>query len=203
MSVYATCRPGWARRTVAQFRGWEPITALQLEYSLLERTAEGELLPMAEAMGIGVLPWSPLRGGLLSGKYSHGAHAPADSRRASHMGGPSERDWPVIDAVARIATEAGAGAAQVALAWVRSRAGVASTLVGARTAGQLRANLASLDTDLSAEQLAALDEASAPSLNFPAAINAEYGPMLGFGGASVDGVELPTWPMLLASPARY
>lgn len=86
---------------------------------------------------------------------------------------------------------------------MRSRAAVTSTLIGARTIEQLRSNLASLDLTLTTEQLAALDEPSTPSLAFPAPNNARLGPMLGFGGATVDGVEFPVWPMLLASSTRY
>ena len=119
------------------------------------------------------------------------------------MAGPTERDWGVIDAVARVAAELGAGSAEVALAWVHSRPAVTSTLIGARTPQQLRANLASLEITLTPSQLAALDEPSTPSLDFPAAINAGLGPVLGFGGATVDGVELPVWPLLLTSSARY
>jgi aryl-alcohol dehydrogenase-like predicted oxidoreductase len=198
--------PAWVAaqaQTIAHFRGWAPITALQLEYSLLERTSEGELLPMAEALGMGVLPWSPLRGGQLTGKYVRDGGAPTDSLRPARDGGPTDRDWVVIDAVARIAAEIGVGSAEVALAWVRSRSAVTSTLIGARTIDQLRANLASLDVTLAPEQLAALDEPSMPSLDFPAPIHVQLGPILGFGGATVDGVELPAWPALLASSARY
>jgi diketogulonate reductase-like aldo/keto reductase len=119
------------------------------------------------------------------------------------MGGPAERDWVVIEAVARVAAEIGVGSAEVGLAWVRSRPTVTSTLIGARTVEQLRANLASLEITLTPGQLAALDEPSTPSLDFPAAITAGPGPMLGFGGTTVDGVELPVWPMLLTSSARY
>jgi aryl-alcohol dehydrogenase-like predicted oxidoreductase len=197
--------PAWVAaeaQTITRFRGWTPVTALQLEYSLLERTAEGELLPMAEALGIGVLPWSPLRGGQLSGKYTRNHGAPADSRR-SRLGEPGERDWDVIDAVARVAVELGVGSAEVALAWVRSHPAVNSTLIGARTIEQLRSNLASLEITLAPEQVAALNEPSTPSLNFPAAITAAITPMFGFGGATVDGVELPVWPQLLTSSARY
>jgi aryl-alcohol dehydrogenase-like predicted oxidoreductase len=198
--------PAWVAaqaQTTAQFRGWAPITALQLEYSLLERTPEGELLPMAQALGMGVLPWSPLRSGQLSGKYVRNNGTPADSRRADLIDGPTERDWDVIEAVARVAAELGVGSAEVALAWVRSRPGVTSTLVGARTPEQLRSNLASLEVTLAPEQLAALERLSAPSLDFPAPLHAGLGPMLGFGGTTVDGVELPVWPALLESAARY
>jgi aryl-alcohol dehydrogenase-like predicted oxidoreductase len=198
--------PAWVAaqaQTIAGFRGWAPVTALQLEHSLLERTAEGELLPMAAALGIGVLPWSPLRGGRLSGKYARDGAAPTDSGRAALGGGPTEAEWPVVEAVARVAEETGASSAAVALAWVRGRPGISSTLIGARTLAQLRANVASLEVELTAGQRAALDEASAPALDFPAAINAGPGPMLGFGGSTIDGVTLPTWPMLLTSAARY
>lgn len=197
--------PAWVAsqsQTIAHFRGWAPLTALQLEYSLLERTSEGELLPMAAALGIGVLPWSPLRGGQLSGKYARDGGA-ATGSRAALTGGPAERDWPVIEAVARVAGELGVSSAAVALAWVRGRPGIGSTLIGARTLEQLRANVSSLDVTLAPEQLAALDEISAPSLDFPAAVNAGPGPVLGFGGTTVDGVELPVWPLLLTSSTRY
>jgi aryl-alcohol dehydrogenase-like predicted oxidoreductase len=197
--------PAWAAaeaQTIARFRGWTPVTALQLEYSLLERTPEGELLPMAEALGMGVLPWSPLRGGQLSGKYTRDNRAPADSRR-SQLGEPAKRDWDVIDAVARVAVELGVSSAEVALAWVRSRPAVTSTLIGARTIEQLQSNLASLEITLAPEQLTALNKLSTPSLNFPAAITTEVTPTFGFGGATVDGVELPVWPQLLTNPTRY
>jgi aryl-alcohol dehydrogenase-like predicted oxidoreductase len=197
--------PAWVAaqaQTVARFRGWAPVTALQLEYSLLERTPEGELLPMAEALDIGVLPWSPLRGGQLSGKYTRNNGAPADSQRSSYAE-PAERDWDVIEAVARVAAELDVSSAKVALAWVRSRPAVTSTLIGARTIEQLRSNLGSLEITLAPEQLAALNEPSKPSLDFPAAIAAEITPVFGFGGATVDGVELPVWPQLLTSSARY
>ncbi len=199
--------PAWVAaqaQTIAHFRGWAPITALQLEYSLLERTPEGDLLPMAEALGIGVLPWGPLRGGRLSGKYARNNGAPADSRSATGRHAElTERDWDVIDAVARAAAELAVSSAEVALAWVRSRPAVTSTLIGARTIEQLRSNLASLEITLTPEQLAALNEPSMPSLGFPAAIIAEITPAFGFGGATVDGVELPVWPQLLTNSARY
>ena len=165
--------PAWVAaqaQTVARFRGWAPVTALQLEYSLLERTPEGELLPMAEALDLGVLPWSPLRGGQLSGKYTRNNGTPTDSRRGRYAE-PIERDWDVIEAVSRVAAELGVGSAEVALAWVRSRPAVTSTLIGARTIEQLRSNLASLEITLAPDQLTALDEPSTPSLDFPAGIN--------------------------------
>jgi aryl-alcohol dehydrogenase-like predicted oxidoreductase len=198
--------PAWVSAqadTIAHFRGWTPITALQLEYSLLERTAEGELLPMAQELGIGVLPWSPLRGGQLSGKYVRDNGTPADTQRGDLIEGPTEHDWDVIEAVAQVAGELGVSSAEVALAWVRGRPAITSTLIGARTLEQLRSNLASLDVTLSPDQLATLEEPSTASLDFPAPYHAGLGPILGFGGTTVDGVELPTWPALLESSARY
>jgi aryl-alcohol dehydrogenase-like predicted oxidoreductase len=198
--------PAWVTaqgQTIAHFRGWAPLTALQFEYSLLERTPEGELIPMAEALGLGVLPWSPLRGGLLSGTYVRNGGTPADSLRSGRLNRPTQRDWEVIDAVAQVADAIGLSSAEVALAWVRNRPAVSSTLIGARTLEQLRVNLASLEITLTPEQLTTLDEPSTPTLGFPAAVTAGSGPMLGFGGTTVDGVELPVWPMLLSSSARY
>jgi aryl-alcohol dehydrogenase-like predicted oxidoreductase len=198
--------PAWVAaqaQTIASFRGWAPVTGLQLEYSLLERTPEGELLPMAADLGIGVLPWSPLRGGQLSGKYVRNNGTPADTRRVGLVDGPADRDWDVIETVARVAAELDVGSAEVALAWVRSRPAVTSTLIGARTIEQLRSNLASLELTLAPEHLAALNEPSTPSLNFPADVIAEMSPTFGFGGATVDGVDLPVWPQLLTNSARY
>jgi aryl-alcohol dehydrogenase-like predicted oxidoreductase len=157
---------------------------------------------MAQALGIGVLPWSPLRSGQLSGKYVRDNGTPADSRRSALIDGPTEQGWDVIEAVARVAAELGVSSAEVALAWVRGRPTINSTLIGARTLEQLRSNLASLQVTLAPEQLAALEQPSAPSLDFPARLHTGLGPMLGLGGTTVDGVEQPTWPALLESSAR-
>jgi len=154
-------------QTIAQFRGSAPITALQLEYSLLERTPEGELLPMDAALGLGAMPWSPLRGGQLSGKYVRDGATPVDSPRAGHIAGPSEREWVVIDMVAR---------------------GLRSSAASAPRRSRWRWYAA---------------DPSTPSLDFPAAITAGPGPMLGFGGATVDGVTLPVWPSLRHNATRY
>jgi Aldo/keto reductase family len=113
-----------------------------------------------------------------------------------------DRGGNVVD-TANIYTNGHSEKIIVALAWVRSRPAITSTLIGARTIEQLRSNLASLELALTPEQLAALDEPSAPSLDFPAPNNARLGPLLGFGGTTVDGVQLPVWPALLQSSARY
>jgi aryl-alcohol dehydrogenase-like predicted oxidoreductase len=188
--------PAWVAaqaQTIAGFRGWAPITALQLEYSLLERTSEGELLPMAQALGVGVMPWSPLRGGKLAGKYTRaGGEGGRAAMMAALHGQPDEREWSIIDAVAQVATELGVSSAEVALAWIRGRPGISSTLIGARTLEQLHANLASLDVTLAAEERAALDEVSAPTLDFPARVTDMSG-AFAFGGMTVDGTAYPAF----------
>jgi aryl-alcohol dehydrogenase-like predicted oxidoreductase len=85
---------------MAHFRGWSPVIALQLEYLPLERTVEGELIPMAQSLGIGVMPWSPLKNGFLSGKYTRDNAGSVDSARSARVGLPSEADYIVIDATA-------------------------------------------------------------------------------------------------------
>jgi aryl-alcohol dehydrogenase-like predicted oxidoreductase len=195
--------PAWATAeaaTIARLRGWTPIIALQLEYSLLERTAEGELIPMARAMGMGVMPWSPLRGGFLSGKYSSSNTTSVDTTRAQV---PSEADLVVIDALNAVAEEVGATSAQVALAWVMGCPGITSTVIGARRMDQFENNLGALEVTLSAAQRATLDEVSAPKLNFPAENNRLLAPSLQFAGATVDGRPSAVSPLLRAATTRY
>jgi aryl-alcohol dehydrogenase-like predicted oxidoreductase len=193
--------PAWKTaeaQTIAHFRGWAPIIALQLEYSLLERTSEGELFPMAQGMGMGVMPWSPLKSGFLSGKFRRGGGGDVDTRRTGMVGVPSEADYDIIEAVANVASELGVSSASVALTWVRSRAGVSSTLIGARRVDQLKANLDSLDVVLSAGQMKKLDDVSKPKLNFPAENNETLAPMLAFPGLTVDGCTVPSMARLSA-----
>jgi aryl-alcohol dehydrogenase-like predicted oxidoreductase len=154
----------------AIFRSWAPLVALQIEYSLLERTVEADLMPMAREMGLGVTPWSPLKGGVLTGKYTRQNVATAEPGRGqwvkNHL---NDRAFDVIDAITRTARECGPKVtpAQVALAWVQSRPGVASSIIGARTLAQLEDNLAALEVTLDADQLAQLDAASKVPLPFP------------------------------------
>lgn len=159
---------------MADMRGWTPLTAIQLEYSLVERTPERELLPMARSLDLAVVPWSPLGGGILSGKYTAngaggGTAAVAGNDRLSVGSIPPER-LRVAEAVAQVAAELGVSSPQVALAWLRqqsARWGVIVPLIGCRTTAQLKNNLASLDVVLSQEQVERLDEASAVDLGFP------------------------------------
>lgn len=198
--------PAWKAaeaQLVAGFRGWTPAVGLQAEYSLLERTAEGELVPMAAEHGLGVLPWSPLRSGFLSGKFSRRRTGTVDTLRTPLVGTPSEADQRVIDVLDEVAEEAGVSPAAAALAWVAARPGVTSVLVGARRPAQLRDNLDAVDVRLTAGQTARLDQVSEPRLNFPAENNRQLAPSLAFAGATVDGRRTAVSPLLGGSDARY
>jgi len=198
--------PAWATAeaaTIARFRGWAPIIALQLEYNLLERTSEGELIPMAQAMGMGVMPWGPLRSGFLSGKYSSTADGPADTARAGFAGLPTPTQYQVIDLVNDIAAETGTSAAAVALAWVQAQPGVTSTVIGARRMDQFEANLTALDLTLDPAHAARLAAASAPHLNFPAENNGAMARIARNGGTTVDGVPTPAPPRLFQGTRMY
>jgi aryl-alcohol dehydrogenase-like predicted oxidoreductase len=184
---------------VARFRGWSPVIGMQVEYSLLERTPEGELLPMAAERGIGVLPWGPLRGGLLSGKFSR-RQTENDSKRAWVRA--TEADHAVLDVVDEVAAETGASPAAVALSWVQHRPAITSTLIGARRLDQLKSNLDAIDVRLSEAQVTRLDEVSAPKLNFPSENNRFLAPGLAFAGATVDGVTTSVHPALQKSADR-
>ena len=166
---------GWQTAQAATWQralsGRTPVVASQVEYSLLQRGVEREVVPAASALGLGLLAWSPLGRGVLTGKYRTGT--PADSRAASphftsfvqpYLG---EQSRQVVEAVVTAATGLGVAPLEVALAWVRDRPGVTSAVVGARTAAQLRGSLAAEDVDLPDEITQALDEVSAPLLSYP------------------------------------
>jgi aryl-alcohol dehydrogenase-like predicted oxidoreductase len=190
--------PAWKTaqaQAIAGFRGWAPLVGLQIEYSLLERTVEGELLPMARELGLGVTPWSPLKSGILSGKYTRekaGTVKPA--RGAWVEANLNDRTYGVIDVLARVAREAGTTPARAALAWVCGRPGVTSPILGARTPEQLDDNLGALEVRLAPAQVAALDEVSRPTLDFPAAF-LEQAPTFMHGGLTVNGTAAPPWPL--------
>jgi len=170
--------PAWwiaQANTLAHLRGWSPFVGLQIEYSLIERTVERELIPMAKALNIGVTAWSPLAGGVLTGKY-HGhegpSASPSEQGRMSHdmtKGFLPERPQVdrIVAAVKSVADETGRSMAQVALAWLRYGAVPIIPIIGARKLSQLQDNLASLDLALSKDQLKTLDEASRIELGFP------------------------------------
>jgi aryl-alcohol dehydrogenase-like predicted oxidoreductase len=197
--------PAWVTaqaQTTAHLRGWTPLIALQVEYSLLARTVEGELAPFALDQGIALTPWSPLKNGFLSGKYRRGADT-ADSARAAYVGGPSDAEFAVIDVVAAIADDLGTTSAAVSLAWLRARPGTVVPIVGARRLEHLTGNLAALEIVLSAAQLARLDDVSAPTLDYPAPMHGAQRAMLQFAGTTVDGEPSTVYPPLLQSDVRY
>ena len=197
--------PAWVTataQTTALLRGWSPVIALQVEYSLLARTVEGELAPFALDQGMALVPWSPLKNGFLSGKYRRGAQV-ADSARAAHVGGPGEDQFTVIDAVAEIAAELGTTSGAVALSWLLRRPGTVVPILGARRLDHLEANLAGLDVSLTCDQLSLLDKVSAPTLDYPAPMHGALRAMLQFGGTTVDGEPSSVYPPLVESSVRY
>jgi len=166
MAAWAVARAS----TLAELRGWTPFVGLQIEYSLIERTVERELIPMAEALGLGVTAWSPLAGGVLTGKYVEGK-AEADARMNSEMmkgyNRDDERARRVVSEVQAVARAVGRSPAQVALAWLRQRPVPIIPIVGARRLEQFRDNLACLDLQLNTSQVERLDTASQIELGFP------------------------------------
>lgn len=182
--------PAWKiteAQLLARFCGWTQFVGLQIEYSLLERTVEGELVPMAQALGMGITPWSPLKSGVLSGKFTRANAGKVEASKRSWVGGSiDESTYKVIDELQKIAGEVDSTVARVAVAWVQNRPGVTSTILGARTLQQLDDNLAAIDVKLSAEQVARLDALTKPKLNFPADFLHMAG-MIQAGGTTING----------------
>jgi aryl-alcohol dehydrogenase-like predicted oxidoreductase len=167
--------PAWwiaQANTLAQLRGWSPFIGLQIEYSLIERTVERELIPMAKALNVGVTAWSPLAGGVLTGKYHGQNHGSSEPGRMNHdmlkdFKPEQQRADRVVAAAKRVSDQTGRSLAQVALAWLKYRPVPVIPIIGARKLTQLQDNLASLDLQLSPDQLNALNEASQMELGFP------------------------------------
>jgi aryl-alcohol dehydrogenase-like predicted oxidoreductase len=156
---------------VADLRGLPRFVSTQVYYSLQERTLEHEILPACIDQGLGVLVWSPLAGGLLSGKYRRGQDAPAGARHVTDWDEPPVYDeeglYDTIDVLVEVAEGHGVSAAQVALAWLLRRPGISTVIVGARTDEQLADNLRAADLQLGDEELARLEEVSRPNLPYP------------------------------------
>ncbi|MGH3784973.1 MAG: aldo/keto reductase [Pseudonocardiaceae bacterium] len=171
--------PAWQvsrMQAIAELRGWAPLVALQIEYSLIERTVERDLIPMAREMGLGVIPWSPLASGVLTGKYSRadldhgGGTGSAEGTRknvAAASGALTERGLAIAEVVKDIAASMGTTPSQVALAWTMLNPAVTAPIIGARTLAQLEDNLGALDVRFDNGQLASLEQASAVDLGFP------------------------------------
>jgi len=181
--------PAWwvaQANTLAQLRGWSPFVGLQVEYSLIERTPERELMPMAQALNIGFTAWSPLAGGVLTGKY-HGHGSSEQARLSSDMlkdfRPEQQRADPIVAAVKQVSDQVGRSMAQVALAWLRYRAVPVIPILGARKLTQLQDNLASFDLALTPEQINSLHAASRIDLGFPQELyGKEFPRALRYGG---------------------
>lgn len=189
--------PAWKvaeANVTARFRGWSAFVGLQIEYSLLERTVEQELVPMALELGLGITPWSPLKSGLLSGKFTRANGGKVDGARGAFFGSHlNETTWTLVDTLERIAKAHDSSVARVALAWVRQQAGVTSTIIGARRLSQLEDNLASLEVTLDTQELAELDALTKPAFGFPQSMQPMF-PAIHNGGTSVNGVYAPPSP---------
>lgn len=170
--------PAWQvsrMQAIADLRGWSPLVGLQIEYSLVERTSERDLIPMAAELGLGVIPWSPLAGGVLTGKYRAADlqvpenSSPEGTRRdvVLSQGQLTERSLRIAQVVTEVATDLGKTPAQVALAWTLRNPAVTAPIIGARTPAQLEDNLGALDIEFDDTHLARLDEVSAIDLGFP------------------------------------
>jgi aryl-alcohol dehydrogenase-like predicted oxidoreductase len=160
--------PAWIvsrANTMADLRGWSPFVALQLRYSLLDRSAERELLPMARTLDLAVTPWSVLGAGVLSGKYNRGT--PPEQGRAKDGAAKVERNLRIAAEVVAVADEIGCTPSQVAITWVRQQPGVIVPLLGANSLRQLADNLGALDVTLGEAQRARLDQVSRIDLGFP------------------------------------
>jgi aryl-alcohol dehydrogenase-like predicted oxidoreductase len=186
--------PAWKvaqANVMAQFRGWPPFIGLQIEYSLLERSVEQELVPMAQELGLGITPWSPLKSGVLSGKHTRSSAGRVKIDRSAFVANfLKETTYTLIDELEIIAKAHDSTVARVALAWVRGRPGVGSTIIGARRLSQLEDNLKSLDLMLTAAELAHLDSLTKPTFGFPQNMQPLF-PAIHNGGTMVNGVQAP------------
>jgi aryl-alcohol dehydrogenase-like predicted oxidoreductase len=188
--------PAWQAsrmQAIAELRGWSQFCALQISYSLTERTVERELIPMASAMGMGVCPWSPLGGGVLTGKYSKADLTPSksgdlSSRKAINAvtGRLSEQALGIAATVGEIAKETGKTAAQVAVAWTLANPAVTAPVIGVRTPAQLVDNIGALDVELTREHLERLDKVSGVPKVFPMDILKSPAEGMMFGNVKVQ-----------------
>ena len=185
--------PAWLAMkaaTIATERRVPGPIAMQLEYSLVARDVESEHFPASREGGMGVMPWSPLAGGFLSGKYQRGNTADTGRLSGANPFGDSkfvDRNWDILDVLKAVAAELDRPMAQVALAWTLARSGVASTLIGASKVSQLESNIAATDIRLTEDQKTRLDEASAPAPGFSSGLASPFIRRMVFGGHGVTG----------------
>ena len=192
--------PAWKiaqANVIAEFRGWSRFIGLQIEYSLLERSVEQELVPMAQELGLGITPWSPLKSGVLTGKYTRKNAGEAQPDRSAFMAHLlHEKTYQLIDELDAIAKAQDSTIARVSLAWLRTQPGVTSTIIGARRLGQLDDNLKSLDVSLTPEQLTRLEALTKPAFGFPQSMQPIFPSILN-GGTSVNGLQQPPSPFVM------
>ena len=185
--------PAWLAMkaaTIADERRVPGPIALQVEYSLVARDVESEHFPAAREGGMGIMPWSPLAGGFLSGKYRRGNTADTGRLSGANPFGNSkftDRNWEILDVLNSVAVALDRPAAQVALAWTLARAGVAVTLIGASKLSQLESNIAATEIRLDAGMMQRLDDASAPVMGFSAGLTQPFIRRMIFGGHDVAG----------------
>jgi aryl-alcohol dehydrogenase-like predicted oxidoreductase len=184
--------PAWVvarAQALAEWRGWSPLVGIQVPYSLVSRDVDRELLPMADAHGLSVFAWSPLAGGVLSGKFTRPV-TDTDNAESTRVAADdiAERDLGIARVVDAVADDLGVSSSQVALAWTIARSPAIHPIVGARRLDQLTDNLGAVDVELPAEARARLDEVSAVTLGFPLDfIASTRGFVYGEAGERVDG----------------
>jgi len=192
--------PAWKiaeANVTARFRGWSQFVGLQIEYSLLERSVEQELVPMARELGLGITPWSPLKSGVLSGKYTRATVGQKQSDRGGfvdpHL---NDKTYDLVDQLAEIARQRETTVARVALAWVQAQPGVSSVIIGARRLSQLEDNLHAADLQLTAADLSKLDELTKPTFGFPQSMQPMF-PSITNGGTNINGTYAPPSPFVM------
>jgi aryl-alcohol dehydrogenase-like predicted oxidoreductase len=186
--------PAWKiaeANITARFRGWSQFVGLQIEYSLLERSVEQELVPMARELGLGITPWSPLKSGVLSGKYTRATAGQKQSDRGGfvdpHL---NDKTYDLVDQLAQIARQRETTVARVALAWVSAQPAVSSVIIGARKLAQLEDNLRASDLQLTAAELTKLDTLTKPTFGFPQSMQPMF-PSITNGGTNINGEAAP------------
>src|SRR5271154_3552993 len=181
--------PAWKvaeANVTARLRGWSAFIGLQIEYSLLERSVEQELVPMGREFGVGITPWSPLKSGVLSGKYTRQNAGKIKADRGFIADTfLTEKTYAIVDELQTIAKAHESTVARVALAWVQAQPGVTSTIIGARRLAQLEDNVKALEVKLSPEELGRLDALTKPTFGFPQSMQSWF-PSFHNGGTSVN-----------------
>ncbi len=179
----------------AIFKNWSPAVALQIEYSLVERTVENELVPMAKELGMGITPWSPLKGGVLTGKYTRENKDEVEAKRGEWVtNNLTDRNLDIVEELVKVAKEVGCSPAECALAWVQAKDGVSSTIIGARTMDQLESNLKALEVTIPDELMQRLDKVSHQDPTFPQSF-LPYVKNNVHGGTTINGIDTEEWHM--------